>query len=75
MKNCDKCNKAIPENNEILGINPDALCKCPTSLGEWQLCPKCNGEGICDTIGISNNTSRNCPVCNGKKILARPLIN
>lgn len=45
------------------------------NLGEWQLCPKCNGEGqVHDPIGdgMSTNPYRTCPVCNGAKILARP---
>jgi DnaJ-class molecular chaperone len=47
-------------------------------FGEWQLCPKCNGEGkiIADywdgTVYVSQRT---CPVCNGAKVLARPIIN
>jgi hypothetical protein len=35
----------------------------------WQLCPKCNGEGVCDNIGTSSSTHRMCPVCNGAKVI------
>lgn len=35
----------------------------------WQLCPKCNGEGICSTEGLSTSTTRICPVCNGGKMI------
>ncbi len=43
--------------------------------GYWQLCPKCDGEGIIPTIGLATATTRICPVCNGSKLLARPIIN
>lgn len=42
--------------------------------GEWQLCPKCNGEGFLQ-IGKAIPDGRidfTCEVCNGKKILAKP---
>ena len=35
----------------------------------WQLCPKCNGEGVCDNIGTSSSTHRMCPVCSGGKVI------
>jgi len=50
-------------------------------LGEWQLCPKCNGQG---TVGkppylpvevtewASTSVAHQCDVCNGNKIIARP---
>ncbi len=34
-----------------------------------QLCPKCDGEGICDGTGSTTNLKRLCPVCNGSKTL------
>jgi DnaJ-class molecular chaperone len=49
-------------------------------FGEWQLCPKCNGEGETfqqrGTPGLTAFTVGfyTCPVCNGAKVLARPLI-
>lgn len=44
------------------------------NMGEWQLCPKCQGEGqVHDpNDGMSTNPYRACPVCNGAKVLARP---
>jgi predicted RNA-binding protein with PUA domain len=47
-------------------------------LGEWQLCPKCAGEGIVTeqtTSAFIATVTRTCPVCNGAKVLARPIIN
>jgi len=41
-------------------------------LGEWQLCPKCLGEGFVPGKGVSVHDV--CDVCNGAKILAKPLI-
>lgn len=50
-------------------------------FGEWQLCPKCNGSGQVyenrGTPGLTDYTVGwfNCDVCNGAKVLARPIIN
>jgi DnaJ-class molecular chaperone len=47
-------------------------------FGEWQLCPKCNGEGTVTeqtTSAFIATVTRTCPVCNGAKVLARPIIN
>ena len=50
-------------------------------LPEYQLCPKCNGQGIVSKPpyvpdGVdnwtSNATSYTCNVCNGAKIIPRP---
>lgn len=48
------------------------------TFGEWQLCPKCNGEGILygviqnhDTTAITVNPT--CHICNGSKLIQRPL--
>lgn len=43
-------------------------------FGYWQLCPKCDGEGTVTTTSTFILTAT-CPVCNGAKILARPIIN
>lgn len=40
----------------------------------WQLCPKCAGEGVCDNIGTSSSTHRMCPVCNGAKVITPRLV-
>ena len=44
-------------------------------ISEWQLCPKCNGEGYCMNISGSTSSSvnRTCPVCNGHKLLVKPI--
>ena len=44
-------------------------------ISEWQLCPKCFGEGQVSNVGTSSSTYRNCPVCNGNKILIKPYEN
>ena len=44
-------------------------------LSEWQLCPKCLGEGHVENIGTSSSVYRICPVCNGNKTLIKPYIN
>lgn len=55
-----------------------------TVFGEWQLCPKCNGQGMIEkppylaaeeTEWISTGVAFTCDVCNGAKVLARPLLN
>lgn len=43
-------------------------------FGLWQLCPKCDGEGVVPAIGTSGTGLRDCPVCNGTKLLVRPEI-
>jgi DnaJ-class molecular chaperone len=46
--------------------------------GLWQLCPKCDGEGevrrFIPATSTEASLQRPCPVCNGAKILARPVI-
>jgi len=46
-------------------------------ISEWQLCPKCNGEGYCMNISGSTSSSinRTCPVCSGYKLLVKPINN
>ena len=41
--------------------------------GKWQLCPKCNGTGYFITLaaGVMNS---DCPMCDGKGKIARPVI-
>lgn len=52
-------------------------------FGEWQLCPKCNGQGTVSkphhvagdvNTWTANATSFRCDVCQGAKILARPIL-
>lgn len=42
------------------------------TFGEYQLCPLCNGSGSVWDFG--GNSTTTCGVCEGKKILARPII-
>lgn len=41
-------------------------------MNEWQLCPKCKGEGFYERI-ITGRPGYNaiCDVCNGKKIISK----
>lgn len=43
-------------------------------LGEWQLCPKCNGEGtvVCALPTMSTSPFKVCDVCYGAKIIRKP---
>lgn len=45
-------------------------------FGEWQLCPKCNGDGNLGRYNSPNIVSEIpiCDVCNGAKIIQRPII-
>ena len=45
-----------------------------SNLGEWQLCPKCGGQGNISTSGTSSATTTVCDVCYGAKVLARPVL-
>ena len=45
-----------------------------SKISEWQLCPKCFGEGEVSNVGISSSIYRICPVCNGNKTLIKPII-
>lgn len=45
-----------------------------TQLSEWQLCPKCFGEGQVENNGTSSSVYRICPVCNGTKTLIKPYV-
>lgn len=45
-------------------------------LGEWQLCPKCLGGGRAMNMNNFIPTTMDiCDVCNGAKVLARPILN
>lgn len=37
-------------------------------MKNWELCPKCNGQGTCYSA-YSSSTSAICDVCFGKKII------
>lgn len=46
-----------------------------TSQAQWQLCPKCHGEGWLPTTGgYQTSTTKQCDVCHGNKLLAPPSI-
>ena len=45
-------------------------------VGEWQLCPKCHGDGHLGRYNSPNTSSNACPqcdVCFGAKIIIKPL--
>jgi len=47
-------------------------------IGEWQLCPKCLGDGNLMRYNSPNMSTTACPVCdvcNGSKIIAKPILN
>jgi len=46
-------------------------------FGEWQLCPKCAGNGQLWQSQLAPYTSigwYNCDVCGGAKIIMRPIV-
>lgn len=46
-------------------------------FGEWQLCPKCAGNGQLFESNLTLHTSigwKNCDICSGAKIIMRPII-
>lgn len=59
---------------EIIQLISDYIkqMKGPVSVN-WQLCPKCQGEGMLSNIGTSTSVNRVCDVCNGNKIIT-PII-
>ncbi len=61
-------NRCLKDFNEQNNNNTNKL----TIISEWQLCPKCYGEGVVDNIGSSTSLKRTCPVCNGSKLLIKP---
>ena len=49
-------------------------------FGEWQLCPKCFGEGVLEGVFYTDQTTnfstiKTCDVCQGAKLLQKPIIN
>lgn len=43
-------------------------------FGEWQLCPKCLGNGWIFPQVLSTTITEQCDVCNGTKIIPKPII-
>ncbi len=50
-----------------------AFDKSP-KISEWQLCPKCLGEGQIPNMGITSSSFKICDICNGEKKLIKPII-
>lgn len=44
-------------------------------FGEWQLCPKCLGNGWMFPQFDSTSVTVVCDVCNGNKLIQKPIIN
>ena len=41
------------------------------SENNWQLCPRCSGEGLVyDPMSGGTGPTRVCPVCNGGKLIS-----
>lgn len=63
----------------IAGANwhPNAP-KGDAEYGEWQLCPKCFGDGNLlrynSPAMMGTNSNPTCNVCQGSKIIAKPII-
>lgn len=47
----------------------------PPVFGEWQLCPKCNGNKKMLVLYFGIFQEQTCGICNGAGILPRPIIN
>ena len=52
----------------------NATIRITHEFGEWQLCPKCYGSGQMIANGYTSTVMSICDVCNGAKILARPIL-
>jgi hypothetical protein len=67
------------ENGMLCAVPlPQSAQEDDQKFGYWQLCPKCDGEGVLydsSFDGTIFELGRTCPVCKGAKILARPVIN
>ncbi len=65
------------EEKEAKNEDLENLLKKRT-LGEYQLCPKCNGDGHLgrynSPVFSSTNSLPTCDVCNGSKIIAKPFL-
>ncbi len=82
MEICNDCGGFIGTiNGEAIG---GKICLCGNMIkqrpqkklvfGEWQLCPKCLGEGIIPNNGITSSCFKTCDMCNGEKKLIKPII-
>jgi uncharacterized protein (DUF983 family) len=48
--------------------------KKPIQFGEYQLCPMCLGNGWVFNTGLSTAITSQCGVCNGAKVLIKPIL-
>jgi hypothetical protein len=60
-------------NHDIL-INKIQELSKKELISEYQLCPKCLGEGRIYSGYLSSSIQAVCDVCNGSKILIKPVI-
>jgi excinuclease UvrABC ATPase subunit len=72
----NKLQKEEDINNKLVELNTSMKAELEEvrHSSEWQLCPKCFGEGIVQNVGTSSSIYRTCPVCNGNKTLIKPII-
>jgi len=64
------------KNTTIIGTIKVAAASPVSDAGEWQLCPKCNGDGNLaryNSPNLSSGIDLECDVCNGKKIIVKPI--
>jgi len=59
----------------ILGYTFSQTSQCQPQTSEWQLCPKCNGEGRITSNGVATSVFQQCDVCDGAKVLVKSLVN
>jgi len=44
-------------------------------VSEWQLCPKCNGQGfMAPAINTGTSATYPCDCCHGAKMLVKPIL-
>ena len=56
---------------------PPSAEEAAKEYGEWQLCPKCFGDGNLMRYNSPNMSTNACPicdVCNGSKIIPKPIM-
>ncbi len=64
-------------------LKAQGLCNEWVRVGEWQICPKCNGQGIvCKPPWIpaevdqwsSTGENHQCNLCNGAMVIQKPIL-
>jgi hypothetical protein len=63
----------------LIGIDVGDTTRARSKIeGEWQLCPKCNGDGNLARYNspsiIGTDDALLCDVCNGSKIISKPVF-